>query len=546
MNQMRHRNISYATVAGVHDLLSSGVMLEVRGQHARELRNRVTVLERPRERCLFVPHRGNEIIATVAETLWVLAGRNDIGWLRAYLPRASDFSDDGITWRGGYGPRLRRWYGADQLAECRRLLTDEHSTRRAVMSLYDPACDFVESKDIPCNNWLHWLIRDGKLHLTVGVRSNDIVWGFSGVNSFEWSVLQEMMASWVGADIGDITYLATSFHLYERHERRARRMVENFGGITCYDFGLIAPAFSTPFDKFDGVLSAWFDLEARVRDDPEHMPSTDRLLGDAFFSLALNISRFRHGVARGWRDQRVKEELARLPACDLTAATYEFYSRRFPAVLEAIPDPRIAAFFAAYNRGNMMSTGDVTTLILAIKDLHTRKDAAYGPSWKKRGELTSILCNVARKVDRLEQYTATGVTIGEESVFETAIDLFVYLIKYRLFLLDRMPDGTDTALSKGLRPFSDNVHAFNLSTDQYISHRMPTEPTDMILSEIVTKFEQIHAIVAKGTASDTERLAGVKGLADLVFGLIGALSDKDPHLIQKIEQSYNVPVQPAS
>ena len=79
-----------------------------------------------------------------------------------------EFSDNGRTWHGAYGPRLRNWNGVDQIDETRRLLLEETATRRAVMSLYDPSRDFVKSKDVPCNNWLNWLVRDGKLHLTVG------------------------------------------------------------------------------------------------------------------------------------------------------------------------------------------------------------------------------------------------------------------------------------------------------------------------------------------------------------------------------------------
>src|SRR5215211_6568696 len=118
-----------------------------------------------------------------------------------------------LRWRAAYGPRLRNWNGVDQLAETRRLLLEDVSTRRAAMSLYDPDRDFVQSSDIPCTNWLHWLVRDERLHLTVGMRSNDVIWGFSGVNSFEWSVLQDMMAFWIGAEVGDATFLASSFHL---------------------------------------------------------------------------------------------------------------------------------------------------------------------------------------------------------------------------------------------------------------------------------------------------------------------------------------------
>jgi thymidylate synthase len=357
MDHLTYRNASFATAAGLRDLFSSGAVLEVRGQSVRELRNRVMVLARPHERCLFLPRRGNDVVATLAETLWVIAGRNSIDWLSSYLPRAPQFSDDGRTWPGAYGPRLRNWNGIDQLAETIRLLREEPATRRAVMSLYDPDRDFVESKDIPCNNWLHWLIRNGKLHLTVGMRSNDVMWGFSGINSFEWSVLQDMMALWTGTEVGDATYLATSFHLYAHHEDRGRRIIESFKGVTCYDFGLSTPTFSTPFNEIDTVLSEWFVQEAQVRANPNRAIKPEQHFSDSFLSVALHLMRLHQGLKQGWSPARLTAELAQLPSCDLTAAAYELYSRQFPTMLETIPDPQIASFMAAYRAEHTISHG---------------------------------------------------------------------------------------------------------------------------------------------------------------------------------------------
>jgi thymidylate synthase len=184
---MRYRNVTYAFVDSLRDVLAEGKSLAVRGSNIMEMRNRLTVLERPQERCLVTPSRHNNIFATIAETMWVLAGRNDLAFLSRYLPRAQDFSDDGQTWRAAYGPRLRNWHGVDQLRENLTLLRHELSTRRAVMSIFDPAVDFIDSKDIPCNNWIHWLIRDGQLHMNIAVRSNDIMWGFSGINTFYYN-----------------------------------------------------------------------------------------------------------------------------------------------------------------------------------------------------------------------------------------------------------------------------------------------------------------------------------------------------------------------
>lgn len=151
---MRWRNATHAFIGNLGDLLAQGSRISVREHDTIELRNRQIELEYPLERCIVTPRRHNNIFATVAETIWVVAGRNDLGFLSHYLPRAPDFSDDGCTWRAGYGPRIRKWQGVDQLAEVVRILRANSDSRRAVMSIFDPAQDFVESKDIPCNNWV--------------------------------------------------------------------------------------------------------------------------------------------------------------------------------------------------------------------------------------------------------------------------------------------------------------------------------------------------------------------------------------------------------
>jgi thymidylate synthase len=539
MSRFTHRNISFATVAGLGDLISNGALVEVRGSRVRELRNYLTVIERPRERCPFMPHRGNDIVASLAETLWVVAGRNDFVWLSAFLPRAARFSDDGTTWRAAYGPRLRNWNGVDQLAEARRLLLEDISTRRAAMSLYDPDRDFVQSKDIPCTNWLHWLARDGNLHLTIGMRSNDVMWGFSGVNSFEWSILQDMMAFWIGAKIGDATYLGTSFHLYAHHDVRARKIVDHFTGVTCYEFGLAAPAFSTPFDQIDQVLATWFALESEVRNNPDREVEGERRLGDQLLSAALELTRLHHGASSGWSEGRIAEGLAQLPSCDLKAAAYEFYGRQYPIVLDAIPDQQIARFIAAYQGAGSASesVGVTSAIVRAIKHLHAQKNSAYGTAWKRRGELTSVLCNIARKVDRLEQHATTRTELVDESVFDTAVDLFVYLLKYRLFLLDRAPVEISAAAFLNRRPpFSEDQAAFDESADGYAARQLPTRRAEGITSEIVTTFERLHRL-AEGDASVMERLAAVSEAADLAFELVLALARERPRLVRTLAPS---------
>lgn len=255
-------DVQTAFLAELDNLLVNGKVMPSRlGDSTLEVIHRSFTIQDPAKALIHTPHRNNNIFAALAETMWVLGGRNDIAFLSKYLPRAAEYSDDGITWRGAYGPRLRNWNGIDQLAEIVKILEKSPTSRRAVAMIYDPDRDFVASKDIPCNDALHFCIRDGRLHLLVFTRSNDIMWGWSGINSFEWSVLQRVLAGILGVGIGQITFTIGSLHLYDRHITRAKKILEA-GVPSIYTKGTLP--FTTDFrsiEMLDGALQVFFKRE---------------------------------------------------------------------------------------------------------------------------------------------------------------------------------------------------------------------------------------------------------------------------------------------
>ncbi len=486
------------------------------------------MLERPRERCLFLPHRGYDVAACVAETFWVLAGRNDVEWLSEYLPRAADFSDDGKTWRAGYGPRLRNWNGVDQLQASRRLLLEERLTRRAAMVLYDPDRDYVESKDIPCNNWLHWLVRGDHLHLNLAIRSNDIIWGFSGVNSFLWSVLHEAMAFWINEQVGEATYFASSLHLYDRHYARAEKCVAASCGLTCYDFGVPSSPFQTPWERFEDRLREWFEVERQVRETPNRPIPRSSVSDDPLLASTIRLLRVHHGSRQGWSQSRVRDELAILPEDDLAAAAYEQLARDHPGLLDDIPQTRISAFFDTYtqSRTNVPSAHQISAL---IKSLHRRKDKAYGDSWKRRGELTSVLANIARKVDRLERYLLHGTSLAEETILDTAMDLYVYTIKYRLFLFDAAPGAALVWLPPDApTPFSDHASNFDTLVDSAQPEEGVPESIEELVPSVCSLFARVHAIASEPASAPARRLQVANELSALALRLVRRIATDHP------------------
>jgi thymidylate synthase len=214
-------------------IIEEGKEVEVRGLMTKEIHPCLMHIINPKKRTLLYPKRGNNPFSTLAETLWVLAGRNDIKFLEMFLPRAADFSDDGKVWRAGYGPRMRKWQytryeyspevvedfheTTDQIEFIVKQLIKDSNSRQAVISIWDPRYENTveKTKDYPCCNWIHFMIRDGALDCTVVVRSNDAIWGLSSINVYEWTVLQEILANILGIPVGQYYQMSDSLHLYQ-------------------------------------------------------------------------------------------------------------------------------------------------------------------------------------------------------------------------------------------------------------------------------------------------------------------------------------------
>ncbi len=322
----RYRNTEEAFTTLLSEIVEDGQLVTVRDHQTREICAQLIELDRPTERLLFVPGRNNNVFATIAESMWVLAGRNDLAYLTPYLERAPQFSDDdGETWRAAYGPRLRDWNGIDQLAETVKLLRRDPNTRRAALTLFDPDRDFVESNDIPCNNWLHFIARGGQLHLHVAARSTDIWWGFSGINSFEWSLLLEMMAHWVELEVGRLVFFTSSLHLYDRHDKQAN-VVLTSDSTQSYPVEN-SPRFATAWEQFGSELSTWMGLEQQLRKGTD-LDEIDHHLRDPLMQSYIQMIDLYWAFQRHGDSPLVRGKLSQLGDTDLRLAAMQFVDHR--------------------------------------------------------------------------------------------------------------------------------------------------------------------------------------------------------------------------
>jgi len=176
-----------------------------------------------RYRSLCLPQRRKNLLLQLIEFLWIWNGSRELEPVAFAAKQWRQYSDDGQTLWGAYGHRLRyaSSHGFDQIKRCIELLQRDPSSRQAVMTIWDGGKDLAEPhKDVPCNDLLHFLIRDGKLDLTVFVRSNDILWGTT-YNVWNWCQLLCVIADRLGVPPGVYTHFADSLHLYDVHRDHA-------------------------------------------------------------------------------------------------------------------------------------------------------------------------------------------------------------------------------------------------------------------------------------------------------------------------------------
>lgn len=157
----------------------------------------------------------------IAEVFWILAGDNDASFLNYWNPRLPKFSGTGKTYHGAYGYRLRKKFGFDQLERAYNALKENPFSRQIVLQIWDPISDMPTDAgvpadaDIPCNICAIPKVRNGKLEWLQVMRSNDVYLGVPH-NFIQFSTIQEILAGWLGLELGAYHHVSDSLHLYER------------------------------------------------------------------------------------------------------------------------------------------------------------------------------------------------------------------------------------------------------------------------------------------------------------------------------------------
>lgn len=160
-----------------------------------------------------------------AEAAWILSGDDKLATIYPYANHMADFSDDGVTLSGAYGPRV-----VVQLDYAAGVLLADPDSRQAVINIWrdNPR----KSKDIPCTLSLQFLLRGDKLHCIATMRSSDAWLGWVyDVFSFTMIALAVLLRinrlSSIQFGLGTLALTAGSQHLYAKDLHAAKMIAYN-------------------------------------------------------------------------------------------------------------------------------------------------------------------------------------------------------------------------------------------------------------------------------------------------------------------------------
>jgi thymidylate synthase len=233
-----YKNLNEAFVESLK-LLNKGSIVNSRGSKQREILWHSMMIEDPTALSIEVPARKFRPSYAVTEWLWYLSHNPDVSNIGKLAKIWQDIADEENRVESNYGVwihgNINERTGLNQWEWVRDELIRDRDTRRASITINGYQHKGKNNKDYPCTQYIHFFIRDNKLHLGVHMRSNDAVFGFCN-DVFTFCMYQQLMLNELNArvsgdkiELGHYYHSAGSFHIYESHFAMMDKIVSNYG-----------------------------------------------------------------------------------------------------------------------------------------------------------------------------------------------------------------------------------------------------------------------------------------------------------------------------
>lgn len=222
------------TASGVTNLRAS-CLQPSRAGDMHELGPTALTLNDPCQRWVISRQPALNPAFALAEVVWIITGRRDAQFLNYFNRQLPRYAGEDDEYHGAYGYRLRKHFGIDQLDRAFHTLRQKAESRQVVLQIWDASVDLPDSDgspsaaDIPCNIASLLKVRTGRLEWTQIMRSTDLFLGLPH-NLVQFSSLQEIMAGWLGLDLGAFSIVTDSLHVYA-HDLRTVQSSRGFAYV---------------------------------------------------------------------------------------------------------------------------------------------------------------------------------------------------------------------------------------------------------------------------------------------------------------------------
>jgi thymidylate synthase len=225
----------------IAELFRRGALVQTRRGMTREIIGWSACLQHPSSAWVSNERRALSPYYAAAEILWYMSGDPSVEMIKTYAPQYEGFANDGEVY-GGYGRRLfDPEHHVDLLSQVVTALKHEPNERFVVAGIWRQKDIYAASKmlavegveipneqkknDVPCTLTWQFLIRNGRLHMVVTMRSQD-VWLGLPYDVFWNCTIQRLIATELGLPLGEYYHQCGSIHLYEKNWVAANEAVQ--------------------------------------------------------------------------------------------------------------------------------------------------------------------------------------------------------------------------------------------------------------------------------------------------------------------------------
>jgi thymidylate synthase len=323
-------NVNDAYPLGIMHLRENGVVQKSQHGSTLEMSEPVSVMYlKPRERILFDPVRDSNPFLNMFEALWLIQGRNDVEFLKYLVDDMKKYSDDGETYYGAYGKRMFSTIGTEeenQVSLAIKRLRENPDDRQVVIMIREADDMGYYGKDNPCNLLISCKIRNNKLNIHVFNRSNDFVWGMTGTNVVQFSMLQEYMAGLIGVEVGTYHQTTDSMHVYDNPQWDKVKNAEFL--FSPYGMGDVKPCnmMENP-EHWDNDLQSFFDKFDNGSNNHDYQSEFFNKTVKPMWKTFYEYRAWKNGV-REYTKYALIESCNNIQASDWRLACKQWLSRR--------------------------------------------------------------------------------------------------------------------------------------------------------------------------------------------------------------------------